>query len=501
MRYMYMVLMILCSSLADAQFTLVSFSPADNSTNVPLTTSVSLTFSEALDTTYSLGPDAGIFTNIQNSTGRYYSSDRRTVTFDVTLSPATVYIVCIYQARAQGGATLQTPVGFMFTTGSSFPPYSVSGNVYSGATGVSPANALVILSTTPITGGEPNPVSGTIADGAGGFILPYVANGTYYPIAAKDANGDGEIDPSSGDVVAFSDPVVVNNSSVTGVNLTFFSMANLPLAAALSIADSISATLPQDKSLRFLSGYDVDTIGRADDWEFIYLKNSGAPQGYKIIVGSMNQRWEALDSTSCWWLVNARPMTDPGSAASSSTFLANVEDAGGREFRRQAPGGNLEFNSQVNLGDLRWTNCGWLVHDSTLYWGATYSFGYDSSNHWVNVLSKTFIGDYSTGTIILVSDVKSDDNAALPMEVVLQQNYPNPFNPSTLITFSIPREEWTMLKVYNIIGQEVSTLVQGLVPAGQYTIQFDAGDLPSGIYFYRLTSGLHTFTNRMILLR
>ncbi|HCV42430.1 MAG TPA: hypothetical protein DGH68_03030 [Bacteroidetes bacterium] len=501
MRYLYIFLVLVSFSFAQAQLTVQSFAPADNSTNVPLTTSISLTFSSALDTTYQLGADVGIFWNLEGSPVRHYSADLRTVTFDVLLSPASVYVFCVYFARAQGGGTLQIPVGFMFTTGSSFPPYSVSGNVLSGATGVPPGNALVILSTTPVTGGPPNPVSGAVADGVGGYILPHVANGTYYPVAAKDVNGNGNIDPSEGDAVAFGDPVIVNNANLTGVNLTFASFAPVPFTAAIHIADSISATLPLDKSLRYLGGYDVDTLGRAGDWNFLYLKNSGV-QGYEIKVTSRELYWGTLDSSSCWWLSHARSLSNPGLAANSSVFLASVENSGGREFRTQKPGSNVRFQCQINLGDLTATSFWPLITDPTLdYWGARYSFGYDSSNHWVEVSSKNFIGNYFTGAIILVTDVKTAGNAALPLEFSLSQNYPNPFNPSTEIRFSVPREEWTTLKVFNLIGQEVATLVQGRVPPGQHSIRFDAGSLSSGIYFYRLASGAQAVTKRMLLMR
>ncbi len=501
MRYLYIFLMLVCFSFAQAQLTVESFTPANNSTNVPLNTSISLTFSAALDTTYQLESKNGIFWNIDSLSARHYSPDRRTVTFDVVLSPSKVYVFCVFYARAQGGATLQTPVGFMFTTASSFPPYSESGNVLSGTTGVSPANALVLLSTTPVGNGDPNPVSGVIADASGGYVLPHVANGTYYPVAAKDATGDGEIDPSNGDVVAIGDPIIVNNADLTGVNLTFFTFASLSLTEAILIADSISATLPSDKSLRNLGGWEVDTLGKSNDWEFLYLRNSGT-QGYRIRVGGINRQCEDLDSSSCLWLRNARPLTNPGSAASSSVFLANVENSGGREFRGQNPGGNVSFMCQVNLGDLRWTNFAWIITDTTQdYWGARYSFGRDSANHWIEVFSKNFIGNYSTGDIILVTDVKTGDNATLPLEFVLSQNYPNPFNPSTQIRFSVPQEEWTTLKVYNLIGQEVATLAQGRIPAGQYTIRFNGGNLSSGIYFYRLVSGTHSLTNKMVLIK
>ena len=501
MRHLYIFFVLVSFSLAEAQFTVQSITPANNSTNIPLTTTVSVTFSAALDTTFQLGSNIGIFWNLDGSPVRHYSPDLRTVSFDVTLLPSKVYVFCLYFARAQGGATLQLPNGVMFTTGSSFPPYTVSGDVRGGGTGVSPAHALVLLSATPLTEGSPDAVSGAIADGDGGYVLPYVANGTYYPVAARDVDANGVIEPGTVDVIAMGDPVTINNANLSGVNLTFITIPHMALATAITIADSISATLPADKSLRNLAGDGIDTVGTAIGWEFDYLRNSGT-EGYRVRVSGMERHCENVDSQSCIWLGQVRPLANPGSSANPSIFLTNIENNGGREFRSQNPGSNLRFNCQVNVGDLRYSNFGWLVIDTSQnYWGARYSFGYDSTQQWVNVISRDYLGNYSTGSILLIAGVKPGDNGNRPFEFALSQNYPNPFNPSTQIRFSVPKDEWTTLKVYNLIGQEVATLVRGNVQAGQYTIRFDGGNLASGMYFYRLVSGTHVLTNRMIMMK
>ncbi|MGA9118748.1 MAG: T9SS type A sorting domain-containing protein [Bacteroidota bacterium] len=89
----------------------------------------------------------------------------------------------------------------------------------------------------------------------------------------------------------------------------------------------------------------------------------------------------------------------------------------------------------------------------------------------------------------------------LPLVYTLAQNYPNPFNPSTKIEFAIPKQSVVDLKVYNILGQEVATLVHEVLGVGRHAFTFDAKNLASGLYFYRLTAGQFTSVKKMMLLK
>ena len=89
----------------------------------------------------------------------------------------------------------------------------------------------------------------------------------------------------------------------------------------------------------------------------------------------------------------------------------------------------------------------------------------------------------------------------LPSEDELFQNYPNPFNPSTVISFDIPKESFVSLDIYNALGQEIARLVNETRPAGRYSVTFDAGNLPSGLYVSRLTAGGFSATKKMVLVR
>ena len=102
------------------------------------------------------------------------------------------------------------------------------------------------------------------------------------------------------------------------------------------------------------------------------------------------------------------------------------------------------------------------------------------------------------GNTVLVS---VEDDEQLPAEFSLEQNYPNPFNPSTKIKYSVPENGNVKLSVYNLVGEEVSVLVNESVDAGFYEVSFNASSLPSGTYFYRLQTSNSIQTKKMVLLK
>ena len=139
---------------------------------------------------------------------------------------------------------------------------------------------------------------------------------------------------------------------------------------------------------------------------------------------------------------------------------------------------------------------------------AGYSNGERYAKYVVKDSDAVFWGDWSNhpwdcnfwliGTLLPTS-VENDKTLATEFE--LAQNYPNPFNPGTKISWRSPVSSHQTLKIYDVLGNEVATLINEFKPAGRYEVEFDASSLSSGIYFYRLKTGEFNETKKLILLR
>ncbi|MGB5288813.1 MAG: T9SS type A sorting domain-containing protein, partial [Ignavibacteriaceae bacterium] len=97
--------------------------------------------------------------------------------------------------------------------------------------------------------------------------------------------------------------------------------------------------------------------------------------------------------------------------------------------------------------------------------------------------------------------VSVEDVSVVPDNYSISQNYPNPFNPSTTIKYSIPQASFVKIKVYNTLGQVIAELVNQEIQIGNHEVSFDARNLTSGIYFYRIEAGNFVETRKMILIK
>ena len=132
--------------------------------------------------------------------------------------------------------------------------------------------------------------------------------------------------------------------------------------------------------------------------------------------------------------------------------------------------------------------------------------GIDVNGTWTLSISDGFGGDQGTLKawcieLVYYTLVGGIQTVRIPNYYALNQNYPNPFNPATKITYALPKTGNVHLVVYDILGREVATLVNGVKQAGIHNVDFNATNLASGIYFYSIKAGEFTAVKKMVLVK
>lgn len=172
----------------------------------------------------------------------------------------------------------------------------------------------------------------------------------------------------------------------------------------------------------------------------------------------------------------------------------------------------------IKVGDIvRWTNSGGfhnVVADdnsftsgaaSTINWVYEHTFNSPGSNPYYCSVHGGPGGVGMSGVITVQAATDVDDKVLTTTDYKLFQNFPNPFNPSTIITFQVFVQSSVSLIVYDIIGNQVATLLNEEKPAGKYTVNFDASNtgklLSSGIYYYKMRAGNFSEIKKMVLIK
>ena len=239
------------------------------------------------------------------------------------------------------------------------------------------------------------------------------------------------------------------------------------------------------------TGLLLKTTDGGENWEFQNLPGNDTRQvlffnsnlGYVssfvnrfYITHNSGLTWDTVDVSPNYW----------DFFATSFTFIDSLTGwiAGGPGKIFKTTDGGLSWNQQVNINE-----------------GFFDIFFIDQNNGWAVGENGTIIHTTNGG----VTFIEQEPNPSQPNSFFLSQNYPNPFNPVTKIKFSIPqnvrRETGNVsLKIYDVLGREIATLVNEEKPAGEYEVEFNAVNLPSGIYFYQLKAGKFAETKKMILL-
>jgi hypothetical protein len=167
----------------------------------------------------------------------------------------------------------------------------------------------------------------------------------------------------------------------------------------------------------------------------------------------------------------------------------------------------------------RWKDSTWAVSSKSLfgydaYGNTTHVENYDwQDSTWVPCLNEIiisfnngqdelwYVGTNADVEYAAFSVTGIEEKQLQVSEYNLAQNYPNPFNPATRISYSLPKESFVTLKVYNSLGEEITTLVNESKPAGRYTTEFNGSNLSSGVYIYRIQAGTFSNTKKLLLLK
>lgn len=221
--------------------------------------------------------------------------------------------------------------------------------------------------------------------------------------------------------------------------------------------------------------------------------------------------WTSLNSGFAKWVLALalKPTTNSLFAACGSDGLFRSTDNG------------LNWQRLTNGLDSASVGCLAVSSDGNICAGTVGEGVFVSTDNgqswaqWVDGLSSTditalainssgylFAGTSGRGVFSSTSRVTSvPGKTVLPSSFVLQQNYPNPFNPSTMIGYEVPTKSLVALRIYDVLGRVVATLVDEFMQPGTYEARFDGRFLPSGVYFYRLQAGSYSATKKLLLLK
>jgi hypothetical protein len=262
---------------------------------------------------------------------------------------------------------------------------------------------------------------------------------------------------------------------LTQCSLFFGLIAQSKITAGIfrRTVDSLSTLQAPDAKLVSLYSSSIDTTGKSDTWWYNYWSDDDT-SGYSFYVTGAGTVTFGYAGNA---LRGGTGMLSVGWIDSDSA-LAVAQRSGGIDIRRQFPTCTIAATlmNLVSKNPFDTWRIDYICSDGT----------------------RTIVVNATNGIVVSVRD---NSSPPIPKEFELYQNYPNPFNPSTTISYALPQQSHVTLTVYNVLGQQVATLVNETQNAGFYDVKFDGAGLASGMYFYRLQAGNVVQTKKLLLLK
>lgn len=239
----------------------------------------------------------------------------------------------------------------------------------------------------------------------------------------------------------------------------------------------------------------------------IDIANTAVASNLSFETGLMDGENYLDDEATTWTVASAGGLNDPLPIQLSS-FTAAVQQGGGAvqlKWSTASETNNYGFEVQKSLDSSNVYETianSFIAGHGTSVEAHSYSFtdGDVKPGVWYYRLKQTDLdGTVHYSDRIQATSLTGVTDRPLPTAFALDQNYPNPFNPSTTIEFALPKDARVSLDVYNVIGQRVASLVNEVRQAGYHSVQFNAGQLASGLYIYRIAAGDVTMVKKMML--
>ena len=230
----------------------------------------------------------------------------------------------------------------------------------------------------------------------------------------------------------------------------------------------------------------IDTVSANNT---LYIDNTVAYANYNYRITAFNAFGQSTYSNIAQVVVPVE----------LTSFIATIKDAGVLlEWTTATEINNMGFEIQRN-SSATWETIGFIEGKGTTSEITNYQFFNDLSEFNNSIKLEYRLKQIDFNGVFSYSDIVEIEFS--PENYSLSQNYPNPFNPSTSISFTITKSTFVTLKIFNILGSEITTLVNQVTPSGKYEIKFDAKNLPSGIYLYTITAGEFVDTKKMLLMK